>query len=267
MTRAPVSGRLLGASPKGIYLSVDSAGKPDEIPCVIALLPASSVHLPLAMVTTEPLPEIASDGRSIAIAVGDGALRIGRHVWRAARWFDPRPRHARLPEPQALAEAAEALWNLPDAEAGVPVISAWRAAASLASGDVEPCHALLGAGPGLTPAGDDVVAGALAACALFGTGLRPRVLNSLLARASGATTALSVALLHCAAHGQVVPQAGELLRALGAGTAINPALAHLRDVGSTSGTALAIGLVAALTVTTTAISSATERPPSWAVAP
>jgi hypothetical protein len=268
---APVSGRLLGASSKGIYLCLDSSGKPDEIPSVVAILPVSSVRLPLAMVTPELLPAIAS---AEPIAVGEGVVRIGSRVWHPTRWFDPRPSCPRPAEPTALAEAAEALWNLHDDEIGLSVVHAWRAAAALAAGDGEPCRDLIGAGPGLTPAGDDVVAGALAACALSGGGLRPRELNMLLSHAGMATTALSAALLCCAARGQVVPQTSELLRALSGpsrsrgSTAIAPALAHLRAVGATSGTALAIGLVAALTVTSAGTPAfATERPQSWAVAP
>lgn len=271
---APVRGRLLGASSKGIYLCFESHAKADEIPSVIALLPASSVQLPLAMTTIEQLPPIAP---AEPITVGEGALRIGPHVWRPTRWFDPRPSGTRPPEPTALVEAAETLWNLEDDEAGVSVGQAWRAAAALAAGDGEACRALIGAGPGLTPAGDDVVAGALAACALTGGGPRPRELEMLLSHACIATTALSVALLSCAARGQVVPQASDLLRALSRSSAssgygsVAAALAHLRAVGSTSGTALAIGMVAALTVTSTEhdpqLHPAKERPQSWALAP
>ncbi len=260
---APVGGHVLGASSKGIYVLFDSAGKADENPDVLAILPASSVWLPLAMVTAEPLPAIAPDDPTVLIAAGDGMLQVGPYVWRPARWFDPRPVCPRPPEPGALAEAAESLWNLSVDALGLPVIDAWRAAAALASGDVQPCRALIGGGPGLTPAGDDVVAGALAACALFDSGSRHRDIGLLLAHANLATTSLSAALLRCAARGQVVPQAAELLRALGSGAAIAPALGHLRAVGSTSGTALAVGLVAALTVATTTVGSvrSNELPP------
>jgi len=262
---APVRGRLLGSTSKAIYLSADTNGKTDGIPYVIAILPASSVRLPLAMVTTEPLPAIAS---TAPITVGGGEVRIGSHVWNPVRWFDPRPSVPRPPQPFALAEASEALWNVDDLEAGVSVVHAWRVAAALAAGDVEPCRDLIGAGPGLTPAGDDVVAGALAVCGLSGGGPRPRAMEGLLDHASTATTALSAALLGCAARGQVVPQASEMLRALSGSAAVAPALAHLRAVGSTSGTALAIGMVAALAVTSAALPAlATERPQSWAVAP
>ena len=67
---------------------------------------------------------------------------------------------------------------------------------------VEPCAidvaALLGRGPGLTPSGDDVLAGYLLGCRAFGIagkGVRFAVLRS----APGATTTLSAALLRQAA--------------------------------------------------------------------
>jgi hypothetical protein len=272
VTGAPVSGRLLGSSPKGLYLCFDSIDRPDG-PAVIALLPTSSVRLPIAMVTSEPLPVVRPQD---AIVVGDGALRVGAHVWRTLRWFDPHASGFRQPRPSALAEAAETLWNLDDSEVGLPVVAAWAAATALAAGDPEACRNLLGAGPGLTPAGDDVVAGAMAACALSGEGPHQHELEMLVARARIATTALSAALLSCAARGEVVPEAAELLRVLGSGCAVVPALKRLRAVGSTSGTALAIGLVAALAAATspldrrgalTGSDSATERTQSWAIAP
>ena len=55
----------------------------------------------------------------------------------------------------------------PPAAYGVDVERATAAVAALAEGDALRARALLGAGPGLTPAGDDVLAGALAALALM----------------------------------------------------------------------------------------------------
>jgi Protein of unknown function (DUF2877) len=285
LTGTPVAGRLLGASAKGIYLAFDNARNADEIATVLALLPTSSVRLPLAMVAAEVLPDVAGND---PIVVGDGALRVGSHSWKPMRWFDPRPAAGRSPDPASLAMASESLWNLDVDDVGLSPFLAWDAAAALASGDPGPCSRLLGAGPGLTPAGDDVVAGALAACALTGTGPGTDDVELLLHRAATATTALSAALLACAARGQVVPQAAELLHTLGTGAPIVPALNRLRAVGSTSGTALALGLVSALTVASAAAVthspfiqlgprlpfedapagsvSATERPQSWAAA-
>ncbi len=232
------TGRVLGSSQAGLYLSF--SGVPGG-PGVVALLPASSVRLPIAVVSADRLPD-CPDG---TVLVGDGVLRVGAHVWHPLRWFDPRPRPLRAVSPPVLAQVARLLQGLNESDVGVDPRRAWAAAEALALGDGEPACALLGAGPGLTPAGDDVVAGALAACALSGGEPSSEVVSRLLNRAGEATTALSAALLSCAVAGQVVPQAESFLRALSAG-GVQPALARLRAVGSTSGTALALGLTAAL---------------------
>jgi hypothetical protein len=236
------NGHALGSSRAGHYLRfMDVAGAPS----VMALLPASSVRLPIAVVSADPLPDSSLDDD---IVVGGGVLRVGAHVWHPLRWFDPRPRILRTVRPLVLADVARLLQTLNESDLGLDPRRAWAAAEALALGDCEPANELLGAGPGLTPAGDDVVAGALAACALSGGGPSPDVVRRLLSRARQATTALSAALLWCAAVGQVVPQAAGFLRALSGDAGVQPALGRLRAVGSTSGTALALGLTAALGV-------------------
>jgi hypothetical protein len=240
-----LTGRVLGVSAAGLYLHFEHPPFEDTVaaPTVVALLPTSSVRLPLAMVSAGPLPMM--DPRD-PVQVGNGELRVGPHAWQTTRWFEPRPPGCRAVLPALLAQAARLLQGLGDSEVGLDLTGGWAAAAALGVGDAAPSCALLGAGPGLTPAGDDVVAGALAACALSGTRPPPQAVALLLARARIATTALSAALLSCAAAGQVVPQAGAFLRSLTGTVPVTPALDQLRAVGSTSGTALAVGLVAAL---------------------
>jgi hypothetical protein len=75
---------------------------------------------------------------------------------------------------------------------------------------------LIGLGPGLTPAGDDVLAGALAGLASAGEHARPlfaRLAASVIARVP-ATTLISGALLDCAAAGTVIPELGAFLLAV-----------------------------------------------------
>ena len=231
-------GRLLGASAAAAYVHVEGAGAVD----VIALVPPSSVRLPLAMVVGGALPPVGGD-----VSVGDGALHVGADTWAPARWFDPRPGDVGEPKPSAVAAAVAVLRRLGPGELGLDPERAWRAVAALVAGEAGPAVALLGEGPGLTPAGDDVVAGAVAVCALRGHAAGLRVVPDVLAGARAATTSLSAALLACAAAGQVVPPAATLLAALGGAGEVGGALADLRSVGSTSGTALAVGMVAALT--------------------
>jgi hypothetical protein len=106
---------------------------------------------------------------------------------------------------------------------------------------------LLGLGPGLTPAGDDVLAGLL-----VGLHHRPDLRGPLAAEvarlAPTRTTALSAALLRHAAAGHAVPMLTAVADALtGAGEDgdLETALSRLLAVGDSSGTALAHGLLRA----------------------
>jgi Protein of unknown function (DUF2877) len=118
-----------------------------------------------------------------------------------------------------------------------------RAAAAVADGDLRGATAELGGlGPGLTPAGDDVLAGILlAARARFGPALEPALLA---AATSVPTTDLSGAFLHWAARGQHVASAHDLLNAAAQGdrSAASAAARTLAAFGSSSGLALACGL-------------------------
>jgi hypothetical protein len=68
--------------------------------------------------------------------------------------------------------------------------------------------------------------------------------GAVLGAAAEASTLLSAALLRCAARGQVLPQAAELLRALCGGDPVASTLDALLAVGATSGAALALGICA-----------------------
>jgi hypothetical protein len=98
--------------------------------------------------------------------------------------------------------------------------------------------ALLGCGPGLTPSGDDVLAGYLLGCRAVG---RPVPTLSGLDR----TTWLSATLLRHARDGDCVPQFAAVVAALAADVPLGPAVAALLRVGHTSGAALATGLLLA----------------------
>jgi hypothetical protein len=97
---------------------------------------------------------------------------------------------------------------------------------------------LLGRGEGLTPLGDDVLAGWLA------THRAARVttpeVDAVVAGARSRTTLLSATLLDCARHGEVLPEHAAWVRALG--TPAEPAAADdLARVGATSGAGLLAG--------------------------
>ena len=111
--------------------------------------------------------------------------------------------------------------------------------------------ALVGLGPGLTPAADDALGGLLAAARFLARALgadsRPwRTLGRRVRRvARGRTTAVSEALLGCATIGAVGETAGRLLLSLGAAdpAPLQQALSDLLRLGHTSGGDTALGIL------------------------
>ena len=110
-------------------------------------------------------------------------------------------------------------------------------------------NALFGLGPGLTPAGDDFVGGALIALRAAGqAALTDRISAWALALAEKSTGKISRAHLRCAAGGEGHEALHEFLRVLHQGQqAIERALAALSRVGHNSGRDAAAGALLALT--------------------
>ena len=102
---------------------------------------------------------------------------------------------------------------------------------------------LLGRGPGLTPLGDDVLCGWIATHRA--AGVPTPEIDSVVRAGLTLTTLLSATLLDCALHGEVFPELGQFLLAIG--TAAEPGrAAALRAVGGTSGAGLLHGARLAL---------------------
>lgn len=218
-------------------------------PVLLCVTGPAAVRLPCAVVTPWPVSGLRPGQRAV---VGDGELRIGDSgadgvVVTAARWWRVRP--ATIGD-VALARSRTA--GLADGAGldGAIVAAAGRLGLGLLCGDddelADAVDGLLGLGPGLTPAGDDVLAGALVVAAALGRAAR-------LASAVGAavpfarTTAVSAGLLPHAAHGLAVPQLAAYLAALGAARGdVDAAEQRLLAVGHTSGAALRLGAVVAL---------------------
>ena len=102
---------------------------------------------------------------------------------------------------------------------------------------------LLGRGEGLTPSGDDVLAGFLAGASAFRipiAGLRRAV-----SRRATATTALSAQLLRHAADGECIDEVADLAAVLTGRGEASLAARRLLAVGHSSGAALACGLLLA----------------------
>jgi Protein of unknown function (DUF2877) len=200
---------------------------------------------------------------------GDMGLRAGDPVWvrsgyvragqavidarTAARWV-PRAYHAdlrglgmRAAELEAAARHVAWAGSWPLAEAVAAAL------ASGSGGDLDDAvRQAAGRGPGLTPAGDDVLAGVLAVLTspVVAAGCEPVTarLRAALAAALPTTTDISRAMLRQASHGHVSRPVWELTRALlsdGPAAAAARARADVLAIGATSGGDTCAGLAAA----------------------
>lgn len=123
---------------------------------------------------------------------------------------------------------------------------------ALTVGDSAAVTALLGRGSGLTPLGDDVLAGWVATVVAASLRGGAPVVDAVAQHAFAMTTLLSATLLDCARRGDVVPEFRRLLvdltahESAPAGARIDGSLAALLGVGHTSGAGLVLGTLLAL---------------------
>jgi hypothetical protein len=224
--------RLLAAAdgPRQVLHSSSSAIYVDLDGWCLGLVSATATRVPCALWST--LPDLTGltgptgltqGGRDPHVEVRGGTLVVGGRETRIGRLVDvtaPAPRHVgRTGAPHPVTSGL-----------GLPV-----------DGRLTTTHldGLLGRGPGLTPLGDDVLAGWLATRAAAS---RPDpVLASAVRRRLGVTTLLSATLLDCALRGEVLPQLADWLA--GPTTATTDALLA---VGATSGAGLLTGAQLAL---------------------
>lgn len=181
-------------------------------------------------------PDLRPDDRA---SVGDGVLTAGPlAVVLEGAVVGPSPSPgARLDGWRTALRAAAGAVRAPSA-----ALSPGIAAVAAGCPD-EAAARLTGLGPGLTPEGDDVLAGA---AAWFHAEGDLAAAHALTARPA-ATTALSAALLACAARGELVDVAMATLAAIRAGRAAAAAAlaGTLGTWGATSGDALVTGMAAA----------------------
>ncbi len=182
------------------------------------------------------------------VEIGLSRIMLEGLTVNVARWWDPRPVLRKI-SVSALATAIEGL------PSEVPDVASQQLRAALSSASppalLAAAKPLLGRGPGLTPEGDDYLAGALAATRLLGNAVDSKTSTTLLASvavhiarlADVRTTTFSAALIHNALRAQVVAPAASLLRAVTGRGDVAPAHRVLSKVGHSSGPALAAGIV------------------------
>ena len=210
--------RVVHASGTAVYVDLDG--------WCLGLVSAAATRVPCALWSSIPDLGVLDP----VVRVRSGQLVVGDRPVHVTRLVDPRAtrvgRHENArPRPEILMTSG---LDLPT-DGGLTPASLDR---------------LLGRGPGLTPLGDDVLAGWLTACAALG---RPDdLLAAAVRRRLGVTTLLSATLLDCAARGEALPQLADLL----ADPTDNAADALLA-VGATSGAGLMTGAGMALAHRTT----------------
>jgi len=258
LLRGPVRrARVVASTPTGVYLHVPGERDGD----VVGVLTSDAVRLPLGCVLFRP-----SSGRPLVSAsavaeVGGGRVVVGDLAVSAAAWWDPRPR---LPSPRpallpegirqlrttlygdGVPHSAFELPGLPTGPGGP--LAALRGAVRRADLDaaLRTATRLIGTGPGLTPAGDDVMAGTVAGLVLLGHPAAPRFAAGVNALAACRTTELSRAVLRHAAAGRVSSEYAAVLHALVGERPLAPAVDALLTSGSTGSRATALGLCTAI---------------------
>jgi hypothetical protein len=209
---------VLHASSTAIYVDLDG--------WCLGLVSAAATRVPCALWSTLPdLTDLA--GRAPHVEVRGGTLVVGGRATRIGRLVDvtaPAPR--RIPCSGGRTSAPHPV------TAGLDLPADGRLTTTHLDG-------LLGRGPGLTPLGDDVLAGWLATRAAAD---RPDpVLAPAVRRRLGVTTLLSATLLDCALRGEVLPQLADWLA-----DPTTVTTDALLAVGATSGAGLLTGARLAL---------------------
>jgi len=261
---SPAPARVVVVTPTAAYAAVrrsvgsvgpvGPAGSGGQDPLeILALLSSRAVRFPGGVLPAVDADDLLARLRPGAVLVVDGG---GVHLEGLrlvpARWWDSTVGRIDVPTPApGVPRYGAALPALPDA-----VRPGTRALAEVLAAGAAPRHALdhaagglVGLGPGLTPAGDDVVAGALVALAAAGaTRSRDRLaaaVRPLLDR----TTVVSAALLRHAAGGRAIPEVARYVTELASSVAgsragrdaVGAVGQDLLRVGASSGIALAHG--------------------------
>ena len=224
------AGRVAGVFRAGFYVAGDDGA-------LFAVLGPRSWPGPLHLVTAS-LPGLPAAGERViaagtTLAAGGLAIDFG-----GAQLWDPTLPDGLDCDPEVWAGV------VPPVEPDLAPV--WdEAAASVAAGDLASAFRLLeGRGGGLTPAGDDALAGIMLVAAIDRT--RCPALQRLAGRAR--TSDLSRAFLEWAARGASIEPAHAVLEAAasGARTGLARAARTLAAVGASSGRALLAGLALAV---------------------
>jgi len=245
---------VVAAFPRVIY--VEPIGDPASI---VAVSTRNAVRLPISLVLAGGSAAFDALAAGAAASIGGGGVRAGNLDVRAARWWRTPP--PPIVDRGVLARQITQLDRLLDLAAPMgqldPQLTDLGAACAAYDADAATrvARQLVGRGPGLTPAGDDVLAGLLVALHRLVAGPQLRLpatgqladlraaLAAVAVQAAGRTTSLSATLLRWAAGGVAAGAVIEVADALAGRGALEPATGRLLAVGHTSGRDTASGLL------------------------
>ena len=239
----PRPGVVLGSADAAVWLGIDDG--------VLVIGTGDAVRLPNGIAVAAPSRQrpLRTIRHGDTATVGDGAVSFPSLHLPVVRWWDPVP-------PVAAADSGSVLAAVASLQGVVPVMEDHGLRRGLADGDdraaLEAARSLIGRGDGLTPEGDDLVAGTVAGFLLIGRSLGALAIAGVVAAVEGpildhvsrATTAFSAALLAHAFRGEVAVPAAALVSALAGWGDPAGAARELMKVGHSSGPALAAGIIA-----------------------
>jgi hypothetical protein len=220
--------RVLGAFPTACYLQLASEA-------VIAVVTADAVRLPIGALLPFASHEHPLDELDLgSIVVQPNRIELGSLTVNVVPTRRVQLNYLGRPAAAALGHAQVRLSRHP---AYAEVLAMARL----------PVSQLIGRGPGLTPAGDDLLCGVLAGARMFRSPLSrlSREIERELQDRPRATTSLSRALLLRASAGEGLPELHMFGGALIEGAGLTRAVTELATIGHSSGLALAIGVLVA----------------------
>ncbi|MGI8881610.1 MAG: DUF2877 domain-containing protein [Jatrophihabitans sp.] len=245
----PVFGPLIratvvGASPAAVYLQLGDGR-------LLAAVSEDAVALPCSVVLGAPAARLPLGGLRGAAVVGGGLVRLSGLDIVVGDPFETAVTAPTRLDATALRAVRRVAAQSPRSDTGLTEAQFQALSDVSRRGQhlIRSVQALLGGGPGLTPAGDDALCGYLTAAA---AGLVPicvadELRHEVALRSGRATTTLSGQLLGYAAAGQAVPQLRYLVDALAGADRVEGCWLDVLAIGHTSGPALAAGFAAALT--------------------
>lgn len=232
----PGLGQVRAVFSRALYLQVPGG--------LVALCSTRAPRGPLHLRMTA-LPTVVP---GCPVLVSSRRLRIGDHTYSVSApiWSPRLPpasmlRRARHQVRDWLPRLGPTLGLGPATDAGLP----GNALAALRRGDLLTFAALIGGrGAGLTPAGDDVLAGALLVARSVRDGLPTGSWTLRQCARRAPTNDIARAFLACAARGRCIEPAHALLNGLATAdrAAVRSAADELDHFGSSSGAALAYGI-------------------------